>query len=453
MQVLIPEHSLLQGISQQPKHLRKQGQVHDMLNMQPDVVRGLRRRNGTELVTTRAGWLSFDVVKPITMAGLELILAHNTKFGLITLYSLRGTPIATSSTLDQQYLQGAREDFDYTVYNESLIVLNRKQVIGRRPLLSTQMHYLGLERESLSRPISGDRSLGRGAITRPTSFFFAKSSDTHLSWSATLVKDYVLCDEVDDEIRVAIKQCVYSVTIQNGSGTETAETLIASSYRMRLGSLTISKSDHDVFEQEDVYALYRQQRVVWEYVRALSSAMYQQPFVLELHNPLSPEKFVRNVLVSDWSEPVKGSDATMPINGERQLNSEERIRLSRGTIISAQGLIIALIESFYNMHLQRLGVGVEAQPEAGQPAPPRPAPAPAEPSPYVRNIAWTIFGRRRREHEQERNTAAVKDQEKANQQTLERLQQQFQNSPAVSTMNTLLEQPSPQTSIQRCTQK
>lgn len=440
MQVLIPEHSLLQGISQQPKHLRKQGQVHDMLNMQPDVVRGLRRRNGTELVTTRAGWLSFDVVKPITMAGLELILAHNTKFGLITLYSLRGTPIATSSTLDQQYLQGAREDFDYTVYNESLIVLNRKKVVERRPLLSNQMHYLGLERESLSRPISGDRSLGRGAITRPTSFFFAKSSDTHLSWSATLVKDYVLCDEVDDEIRVAIKQCVYSVTIQNGSGTETAETLIASSYRMRLGSLTISKSDHDVFGQEDVYALYRQQRVVWEYVRALSSAMYQQPFVLELHNPLSPEKLIRNVLVSDWSESVKGNDATMPINGERQLNSEERIRLSRGTIISAQGLIIALIESFYNMHLQRLGVGVEAQPEAGQPAPPRPAPAPAEPSPYVQNVAWTVFSRRRREREQERNAAAVKDQEKANQQTLERLQQQFQNSPAVSTMNTLLEQ-------------
>nr|DAP28338.1 MAG TPA: stabilization protein [Caudoviricetes sp.] len=434
MQVLIPEHSLLQGISQQPKHLRKQGQVHDMLNMQPDVVRGLRRRNGTELVTTRAGWLSFDVVKPITMAGLELILAHNTKYGLITLYSLRGTPIATSSTLDQMYLQGAREDFDYTVYNESLIVLNRKKVIERRPLLSNQMHYLKLEREGMFRPIFGSRSLGRDAITRPTSFFFAKSSDTHLSWSATIVKDYVLCEEEGDEIRVAIKQAVYNVTVQNGSGTETAETLIASSYRMRLGSLVINKNDHDVFQQEDVYSLYRQQRVVWEYIRTLSHAMYQQPFVLELFNPLSPDKPIRYVLVSDWSDTIRGHDATMPINGERQLNSEERIRLTRGTIISAQGLVIALSESVGNMHGARLGVSTE---DPNTPAPPAPEP---ERDPRVRGIARALFGKQLRERQREGIQNAIKDRELLAKQTLERLQQQLENSPAVGTLNRLLEQ-------------
>ena len=447
MQVLIPEHSLLQGISQQPKHLRKQGQVHDMLNMQPDVVRGLRRRNGTELVTTRVGWLSFDVVKPITMAGLELILAHNTKNGLLTLYSLRGTPIATSSLLDQQYLQGAREDFDYTVYNESLIVLNRTKVIERRPLLGNQMHYLNLEREGMFRPIFGSRSLGRDAITRPTSFFFAKSSDTHLSWSATIVKDYVLCEEVGDEIRVAIKQAVYNVTVQNGSGTETAETLIASSYRMRLGSLVINKSDHDVFKQEDVYSLYRQQRIVWEYIRTLSHAMYQKPFVLELFNPLSPDKPIRHVLVSDWSDTVRGHDATMPINGERQLNSEERIRLTRGTIISAQGLVIALSESLRNMHNASLGVSAEEPPPTGQPVAPTPAkPKPAddpEVSPNGR-FAWVYFSRKFREgiekQQAKQAQAAVKDQELVNKQTLERLQQQFSNSPAIGTMNRLLEQ-------------
>lgn len=433
MQVLIPEHSLLQGISQQPKHLRKQGQVHDMLNMQPDVVRGLRRRNGTELVSTRVGWHSFDVVKPITMAGLELILAHNTQYGLLTLYSLRGAPIATSSTLDQSYLQGAREDFDYTVYNEALIVLNRKKVIERRPLLSNQMHYLNLEREGMFRPIAGSRALGRDAITRPTSFFFAKSSDTHLSWSATIVKDYVLCEEVDDEIRVAIKQAVYNVTVQNGSGTETAETLIASSYRMRLGSLVIDKSDHDVFKQEDVYSLYRQQRIVWEYIRTLSHAMYQKPFVLELFNPLSPDKPIRHVLVSDWSDTVKGHDATMPINGERQLNSEERIRLTRGTIISAQGLVIALSESVGNMHNARLGVSVA---DPSKPAPPAP-----EPTKYheLHGIGRTLFGKQLRELEIQQTQAAIKDQERANKQTLERLQQQLAASPAVATMNRLLD--------------
>lgn len=452
MQVLIPEHSLLQGISQQPKHLRKQGQVHDMLNMQPDVVRGLRRRNGTELVSTRVGWYSFDVVKPITMAGLELILAHNTVAGSLTLYSLRGAAIATSSLLDQQYLQGAPEDFDYTVYNEALIVLNRKQVIARRPLLSNQMHYLKLEREFMFRPIFGERSLGRDAITRPTSFFFAKSSDTHLSWSATLVKDYVLCEEVGDEIRVAIKQCVYNITVQNGSGTETAETLIASSYRMRLGSLVISKDDHDVFKEQDVYALYRQQRVVWEYIRTLSNAMYQQPFVLELHNPLEPEKLIRHVLVSDWSETVKGHDATMPINGERQLNSEERIRLTRGTIISAQGLVIALSESLGNIHNAHLGASAEeppapnGQPATPAPATPTPAPKPAddpEVSPNGR-FAWVYFSRKFHESIEKQQTeqaqAAVKDQELTNKQTVERLHQQFNNSPAVGTMNRLLEQ-------------
>lgn len=448
MQVLIPEHSLLQGISQQPKHLRKQGQVHDMLNMQPDVVRGLRRRNGTELVSTRVGWESFDVVKPITMAGLELILAHNTQYGLLTLYSLRGAPIATSSTLDQSYLQGAREDFDYTVYNESLIVLNRKKVIERRPLLSNQMHYLKLEREGMFRPIAGSRSLGRDAITRPTSFFFAKSSDTHLSWSATIVKDYVLCEEEGDEIRVAIKQAVYNVTVQNGSGTETVETLIASSYRMRLGSLVIDKSDHDVFKEEDIYSLYRQQRIVWEYIRTLSHAMYQKPFVPELFNPLSPDKPIRHVLVSDWSATIRGHDATMPINGERQLNSEERIRLTRGTITSAQGLVIALSESLGNMHNARLGASAEEPPPAGQPTPAKPKPDPTDPyiynesevSPYGR-LAWVYF--RRKFHEsiaKKEAQAAVKDQELANKQTVERLQQQFNNSPAVGTMNRLLEQ-------------
>lgn len=458
MQVLIPEHSLLQGISQQPKHLRKQGQVHDMLNMQPDVVRGLRRRNGTELVKCNTDWLSFHVVKPITMAGLELILAHNTVAGSLTLYSLRGAAVATSSLLDQQYLQGAPEDFDYTVYNESLIVLNRKQVIARRPLLSNQMHYLKLEREFMFRPIFGQRSLGRDAITRPTSFFFAKSSDTHLSWSATLVKDYVLCEEVGDEIRVAIKQCVYNITVQNGSGTETAETLIASSYRMRLGSLVIQKDDHDVFKEQDVYALYRQQRIVWEYISTLSHAMYQKPFVLELSNPLSPDKPIRHVLVSDWSDTVRGHDATMPINGERQLNSEERIRLTRGTIISAQGLVIALYESFRNMHGARLGVGAEqaqaqGQPQAGQgqsgqgqPAQPTPTPKPAddpEVSPNGR-FAWVYFRRKFEESvkkkQAEQTQAAIKDQELADKQTLERLQQQFNNSPAIGTMNRLLEQ-------------
>lgn len=439
MQVLIPEHSLLQGISQQPKHLRKQGQVHDMLNMQPDVVRGLRRRNGTELVKCNTDWLSFHVVKPITMAGLELILAHNTVAGSLTLYSLRGVAIATSSLLDQQYLQGAPEDFDYTVYNEALIVLNRKQVIARRPLLSTQMHYLKLEREFMFRPIFGERSLGRDAITRPTSFFFAKSSDTHLSWSATLVKDYVLCEEVGDEIRVAIKQCVYNITVQNGSGTETAETLIASSYRMRLGSLVISKDDHDVFKEQDVYALYRQQRVVWEYIRTLSNAMYQQPFVLELHNPLEPEKLIRHVLVSDWSETVKGHDADMPINGERQLNSEERIRLTRGTIISAQGLVIALYESFRNMHERRLGVSVE---DPSKPAPPTPAPD-SNVNHWGRNLSpftRTLFRKQLMDKERENTQNAIKDQERANQQTLEKLQQQIQNSPAVSAMERLVEQ-------------
>lgn len=439
MQVLIPEHSLLQGISQQPKHLRKQGQVHDMLNMQPDVVRGLRRRNGTELVKCNTDWLSFHVVKPITMAGLELILAHNTVAGSLTLYSLRGAAIATSSLLDQQYLQGAPEDFDYTVYNEALIVLNRKQVIARRPLLSNQMHYLKLEREFMFRPIFGERSLGRDAITRPTSFFFAKSSDTHLSWSATLVKDYVLCEEVGDEIRVAIKQCVYNITVQNGSGTETAETLIASSYRMRLGSLVISKDDHDVFKEQDVYALYRQQRVVWEYIRTLSNAMYQQPFVLELHNPLEPEKLIRHVLVSDWSETVKGHDADMPINGERQLNSEERIRLTRGTIISAQGLVIALYESFRNMHERRLGVSVE---DPSKPAPPTPAPD-SNVNHWGRNYSpftRAFFRKQLMEKERENTQNAIKDQERANSQTIEKLQQQFNNSPAVSTMERLLEQ-------------
>ena len=75
-----------------------------------------------------------------------------------------------------------------------------------------------------------------------------------------------------------------------------------------------------------------------------------------------------------------------------------------------------------------------------------PAPKPAddpEVSPNGR-FAWVYFSRKFREHinkqQAEQAQAAVKDQELANKQTVERLQQQFNNSPAVGTMNRLLEQ-------------
>lgn len=42
--------SLAQGISRQPPHLRRDGQVEALLNFQPSIVDGLRRREGTELV-------------------------------------------------------------------------------------------------------------------------------------------------------------------------------------------------------------------------------------------------------------------------------------------------------------------------------------------------------------------------------------------------------------------
>lgn len=429
MQVLIPEHSLLQGISQQPKHLRKQGQVHDMLNMQPDVVRGLRRRNGTELVSTRNGWSSSNVLKPITMAGLELILAHNTTLGEISLYSLRGALVAVSTEIDKEYLRGVREDFDYTVYNESLVVLNRKKIVERRPLLSNQLHYLNLEREFMPRPIAGTRNLGKDAIARPTSFFFAKSSDTHLSWSATIIKDYVLCEEVDDAIHVALKQCMYNFTIQNGSGTETADTLIASNYRMRLGSLVIFKDDHDVFSKQDVYSLYRQQRVVWEYIRALSHVMYQQPLVLELRNPLDSEKYVKNLVVSPWSDTVKGQNTSMPTGGEMQINSEEFVRLTRGTIISAQGLVLALYESFKNTQednfTSKIDGAFKRQPINQQLL-----------LSVFRNMVFDASSADARR----KQNATLKDGRLAETRMWERLEEEIPKSPATATLLRLIEQ-------------
>lgn len=364
MQVLIPEQSLLQGVSQQPRHLRKQGQVQALLNMYPDVQRGLRRRNGTVLLEVVPSAWNFQQcnIENINIAGIPFVLLHNVVFGGLLVLTARMQTLADTSA---EYLQGAKEDFQYVVYNETLIVLNRKRIVERIPASTAAYNAQGGNRRWHNTgwtyaPAAWveHQQEAREAVPVSRSFFYAKSSDVHLAWSVTLVKDYVTRTIQDGKLKLHLWQRVYTCSAQNGSGTESQDGFITGSYYDRLADMLVSPStDWDwAKKQQSPADTVRQQRAIYEYIKALSQTVFtadSYAHTLSIPDPLDSDKFL-SVELQARTETKTGKTNKIPNTGLFNYHGGS-VWLTRGTAATAVGIISALSECWGFMQSERLG--------------------------------------------------------------------------------------------------
>lgn len=365
MQILIPNHSLLQGVSEQPLHLRKQGQVQGMLNMLPDAVRGLRRRNAAVLATKSLDRGAGEYLQPIKIAGIPLLIVHNMQSGVLALYTLHFQQLAQHD--NPTYLRGDIEDFQYIVYNESLIVLNRSKVVTRSPASwdTEQSHnsfrlYTTDWTNAPAASINPDfKNAALFAVHSPRSFLYAKSNDVHLSWSATLVKDYITRTVVSGNIlHLQLHQRVYTCNAQNGSGTESQDGFITGVYHERIATLDVPMQDGKNWleQQPDAVQTARQQRVIQEYIQLLSSITYSTGTTknqVQVTDPLNPQRTLE-VHVEARPEAQTGATLKIPNTGLWE-HARGKVWLTRGTITSATGILMALWNCWWNMQQGKLG--------------------------------------------------------------------------------------------------
>jgi len=118
--------SMLQGVSQQPAHIRNDGQVTEQINMASDVVRGLTSRPGSDLVAYNTA-LSTDLAfRNVVMQGNRFQVG--TKTGVLEV--LDDVGVKRSVTLDagvSTYLGPAMEVY---VYDDVAYLLNRDKVVA-----------------------------------------------------------------------------------------------------------------------------------------------------------------------------------------------------------------------------------------------------------------------------------------------------------------------------------
>lgn len=362
MQILIPEHSLLQGISEQPLHLRKQGQVDAMLNMLPDVVRGLRRRNAAVLLQTSEK-AAEQTLQTIKIAGISLLLLHQWVQGTLVVCTLGFQKIAETTS---NYLKGRPEYFQYIVYNETLVVLNRGVPITSYPV------SWGTEFNPVVRPTIKDwrpapdaiintewLATSNLAVNYPSTFLYAKSSDAHLTWTVTLVKDYVTRTIVGaDTLRLQLRQQVFTTNVQNGSGTESQDGFITPTYLERTAVLEVQV--HGAWNwlapQTTGELAARQQRIIMEYINLLCKTAYsfedkaQQVSIPAIDNPSK----VCTARLDRRSVEVTGATEKIPNIGLWE-HAKGKLFLTRGTITSAAGISLAVHTAWGRM--QNTGFG------------------------------------------------------------------------------------------------
>ena len=363
MQILIPEHSLLQGVSEQPLHLRKQGQVEGMLNMLPDVVRGLRRRNAAVLLHT-ATKAENQILQPIKIAGIPLLLMHDYFRGVLEVYSLAFQKLADTQ---DAYLVGQKDAFQYIVYNETLFVLNRRKTVSKAPVSWSTKDTNGVVRQHLANWTSVPRALikdsllgyAKYAVNYPCTFLYAKSSDAHLTWSITLVKDYVArLIKAGNILRLQLTQRVYIADVQNGSGTESQDGLITPTYYERKAILEVPvQGDWDwLAVQTDPALVARQQRLVHEYIGVLCRIAYSyadDAQQVETADLLDKSKILI-VHLEARTTPVTGSTFKVPNTG-LWVHSKGKLSITRGTITSMAGIPLAISEAWAWMQNENFG--------------------------------------------------------------------------------------------------
>lgn len=363
MQILIPEHSLLQGCSEQPLHLRKQGQVEGMLNMLPDVVRGLRRRNAAVLLGTTSK-VGNQVLQPIKIAGIPLLLQHDYSRGVLQVHSLAFQKLAETQ---DAYLVGQKDAFQYVVYNETLVVLNRRKVISTAPVSWNTKNTNDVVRQHLAnwtavpRALIKDSLLGyaKYAVNYPCTFLYAKSSDAHLTWSFTLIKDYITRSIVNGNVlRLQLHKRVYTVDVQNGSGTESQEGFLTPTFYERIAALDVPvRGDWNwLAEQTEPALVARQQRLVHEYIRTLCSVAYSYDSAkqrVEITDLLDKNKSLE-VHLEARGATITGNTVRIPNTGLWE-HSKGKLQLTRGTITSTAGIPLVISEAWVQMQNTNFG--------------------------------------------------------------------------------------------------
>ncbi|RKW47538.1 MAG: hypothetical protein D8B41_01545 [Porphyromonas sp.] len=363
MQILIPEHSLLQGVSEQPLHLRKQGQVEGMLNMLPDVVRGLRRRNAAVLLRT-VPKAENQVLRPIKIAGIPLLLQHDYFRGVLQVHSLAFQKLAETQ---DAYLVGQKDAFQYIVYNETLFVLNRRKTISTAPISWNTKNTNDVVRQHIAnwtyvpRQYIKDSFLGvaKYALNYPCTFLYAKSSDAHLTWSAILVKDYITRTVVNgNTLRLQLQQRVYGVHVQNGSGTESQDGFITPTFYERSASLDVPvQGDWNwLAEQTEPALVARQQRLVHEYIGMLCQVTYSyddRAQQVEITDILDSTR-VQQIQLGARAPAATGATEKIPNTGIWE-HSKGKLQITRGTITSNAGIPFAIHQAWGYMHNRSFG--------------------------------------------------------------------------------------------------
>ncbi len=126
--------SLLQGVSQQPAHIRNDGQVTEQVNMVSDVVRGLTSRPASDLqaynVTATTG-LSF---RNVIMEQGRFQIGFNT--GVLEIVSEAGTSMTV--TPDASTLDYIGSNMEVYVYDNVAYLLNRDKITAMNAVTTAQ---------------------------------------------------------------------------------------------------------------------------------------------------------------------------------------------------------------------------------------------------------------------------------------------------------------------------
>ena len=127
---------MLQGVSQQPRQIRRDGQVSEQINRVPDVVLGNTSRAGAD----RIGYISDEItgrsVQFIERNGVTYILAYKTDaVNPIRIFELDGTEMTVNYNSDTEgYFS---DDMSFYVYDGTIYCTNRSKVVQMDPSVVT----------------------------------------------------------------------------------------------------------------------------------------------------------------------------------------------------------------------------------------------------------------------------------------------------------------------------
>ena len=248
--------SMLQGISQQPPHIRRDGKVTEQVNLMSDVVEGIKTRPGSNLLSViEEGTEQVIIYKPgatgpatvytgfrtdgkfytFTMDGNTYQIGIS-KFG-IEILNQEGTLLTTNlTTAAEDYIDDIAEDLAVYVYDNGeetvAYVLNRNKVVamdnsaatiaaqeaevvkdvGLVTSLGGQFShtysvYVNYDAGSFSGSYTTPNGTGSGHAAETTSDYIANQLQISLAASAALV---------DVNISVAVQGSVVSITGASG---------------------------------------------------------------------------------------------------------------------------------------------------------------------------------------------------------------------------------------------